>query len=114
MSNYRQKAPSIYTLSSYLKEENTLPIYFFFGEDQFTIDSAVKTVEKALEGKVLSEFDREVVNPEKNQKMSDLIDLVSAFPFGGGKKLITVKNFEKFADKKILLNMQKILLILLI
>lgn len=100
MSNYRQKAPSIYTLANFLKEDNFLPIYFFFGEDQYTIDSAVKTVEKALEPKVLSEFDREVVNPEKNQKMSELIDLVSSFPFGGGKKLVSVKNFEKFSDQK--------------
>ena len=100
MNKARVKAPSIYSLSSYLKEDNLLPIYFFFGEDQFAIDGAVKTVEKTLLKKVESDFDREVINVDKKNSVAEILDLVSAFPFGGGSKVITLKNFEKLNEKK--------------
>ena len=100
MSKKRIQAPSIYSISSYLKAENFLPIYYLCGEDQFTIDAAAKTIEKALDVKVTSDFDKETVDPEKNQKIGTLIDLASAFPFGGESKVIIVKNFERYSDKK--------------
>jgi DNA polymerase III subunit delta len=100
MGKKRIQAPSIYSLSNYLKEENFLPVYFLCGEDQFTIDAAAKTIEKALNVKVTSDFDKETIDPEKNQKVGSLIDLASAFPFGGGSKVIVVKNFDRYSDKK--------------
>lgn len=94
------KPRSVYDIAPFLKEENLLPIYFFTGVDFFTIDSAVKAIEKVAGNLISSEFDKEVINPEKNQSIAGLIDIASAFPFGDGKKLLVVKNFEKFADRK--------------
>lgn len=100
MSKLKQQIPSVYSLSAYLKDDNLLPIYYLFGEDQFTIDTAAKTIEKTLSKKVQSDFDRETIDSEKNQKVGSLIDLAYSFPFGGGSKVIFVKNFERFSDRK--------------
>ena len=94
MAKAKSNIPSIYDIAPYLKEEKLLPIYFFIGSDGFTIDAAVQAVTKAVDPLLSSDFDKETINPEKNQNISGLIDIASAFPFGSGKKLIIVKNFE--------------------
>lgn len=100
MAKSKSNIPSIYDIGPFLKEDKLLPVYFFVGSDGFTIDSAVKAVEKAVNPLLSSDFDKEVISAEKNQKISSLVDIASAFPFGTGKKLIIVKNFEKFSDRK--------------
>ncbi|MBA4405864.1 DNA polymerase III subunit delta [bacterium] len=92
--------PSITEISKFLTKEKSLPVYFLCGEDQYTIDLALDTIEKAFTPLVLSDFDKEIINAEKNQSLTQLLDLAYSFPFGGGKKLFIIKNFEKFNDKK--------------
>ena len=92
--------PSITEISKFLTKEKFLPIYFLCGEDQYTIDLALDAIEKAVTPFVLSDFDKEVISAEKNQSLTQVLDLAFSFPFGGGKKLFIVKNFEKFSDKK--------------
>jgi len=93
---------SIVEVTKYLSEGKYLPIYFFCGEDNYSLDLAVKTVEKSLAPQILSDFDKEVINAEKNQNLSQILDLAFSFPLGGGKKLIILKNFDKISDKKVL------------
>lgn len=92
--------PSVTEISKSLSKDKFLPIYFLCGEDQYTLDLAVETIEKAVAPFVLSDFDKEVISAEKSQSLSQVLDLALSFPFGGGKKLILVKNFEKFNEKK--------------
>lgn len=99
--------PSITEISKYLSKEKFLPVYFLCGEDQYTLDLAVDAIEKAVSPFVLSDFDKEVISAEKSQTFSQILDLAFSFPFGGGKKLIIVKNFEKFNDKKELVGFVK-------
>ncbi len=47
-----------------------------------------------------SDFDYETISAEKKANLSDLIDLAYTFPFGSDKKLLIVKNFENFNNKK--------------
>lgn len=92
--------PSITEISKFLTKEKFLPVYFLCGEDQYTIDLALNTIEKVFTPLVLSDFDKETISAEKNQSLTQLLDLAYSFPFGGGKKLFIIKNFEKFNDKK--------------
>jgi len=91
---------SIVEVTKFLSEGKYLPIYFFCGEDNYTLDLAIETVEKSLAPQILSDFDKEVINAEKNQNLSQILDLAFSFPLGGGKKLIILKNFDKISDKK--------------
>jgi len=91
---------SIVEVTKYLSEGKYLPVYFFCGEDSYTLELAIETVEKSLASQILSEFDKEVINAEKNQNLSQILDLAFSFPLGGGKKLIILKNFDKISDKK--------------
>ncbi|OGU58800.1 MAG: DNA polymerase III subunit delta [Ignavibacteria bacterium RBG_13_36_8] len=100
MSKGREKIPSIHSLSSYLKKDKWLPIYFLCGEDSYAIDSAVKSISDKAQPLLASDFDREVINIDKNQNISEILDLAAQFPFGAGKKLIVVKNFEKISEKQ--------------
>ncbi len=96
------QATSIYNLKGYLKKDNIRPIYFFFGSDHFTIDQAVKTVVKMVEPEISSEFDKETITVKKKDSLIPIMDIASAFPFGSGKKLLIVKNFELIKDKEVL------------
>jgi DNA polymerase-3 subunit delta len=93
---------SIVEVTKYLSEGKYLPIYFFCGEDNYSLDIAVKTLEKSIAPQILSDFDKEVINAEKNQYLSQILDLAFSFPLGGGKKLIILNNFDKISDKKVL------------
>ncbi len=94
------KAPSIYLIDDYLSEGKILPVYYLFGSDSFALDETVKVLEKATSKFISSDFDKEIITAEKKQKISDILDLAYAFPFGEGKKILIVKNFERVTDKK--------------
>lgn len=98
---------SIYNLPKYLKDDSLLPIYFLFGEDSFTINNAVKTIEKKIAPLVVSDFDTESLTLSKENSISQFVDFAYSFPFGDGKKMITVKNFDTIGDKKAFANYVK-------
>ncbi len=91
---------SINDIVKYLEEKNLLPIYFLFGDDNFSVESALSILQKKIEHLILSAFDKELINAEKTTELNNIIDLLYSFPFGGGKKLIIIKNFEVIKDKK--------------
>lgn len=95
----KSKAPSILQVIPELKKGKLVPIYYFFGEDSFSLDSALSSVEAAVEPLISSEFDKEVFYGE-GRSLGDVLDLASAFPFGSEKKIIILKQFEKVRDKK--------------
>lgn len=96
----KSNLPPIKDLQKYLSKGKLLPVYFICGEDDYTIENSVEQIRKAVEPLALSEFDKETISAEKGLNLSQVIDLALAFPFGGGKKLIVLKNFEKINDKK--------------
>jgi DNA polymerase III subunit delta len=100
MANNKPDIQSIYSLTKYLKKESFLPIYFFYGDDNYAIENAVKAVEKAVEPLLTSDFDKELINAEE-RTVIEVMDLASAFPFGSEKKLIILKDFDELkGDKK--------------
>ncbi len=99
MANNRN-SESIYNLKNYLPPEKELPVYFFFGEDTYTISESVEAVTQSFSDAVESDFDRSVIDASREMSVAQIIDAASAFPFGGGKKLLIVKNFEKIGEKK--------------
>ncbi len=107
MYRKKEQAPSIYTFISELSSDKLLPIYFFFGKDSFTISSVVKAIEKKVAPLLTTDFDKETITAEKKASITSLIDLAYAFPFGSQKKLVIVKNFENYNDKKKFLNYVK-------
>lgn len=100
MAQGKVTAQSIYNLEKAIDRENPFPIYFFFGEDSYAIEKSVKQITKAFRHLIDSDFDMETITVEKKQPISSMLDIASAFPFGSGKKIIVVKNFENFDDKK--------------
>lgn len=100
MSKYYSNIASIYSMISDLKSADFQPVYFLFGEDHFTISGAIKAISKKIAPLLTSDFDIETISVEKKANISDLIDLAYTFPFGSDKKLIIVKNFENYNNKK--------------
>ncbi len=96
----RTKIPSINEVSKYLTKGKILPIYFLIGEDDYSIDNTIEEIRKSVEPLVLSEFDKEFISLDKNSNLSQILDLAYSFPFGGGKKLLVIKNFENLSNKK--------------
>ncbi len=100
----KKEIPSITEITKYYSKEKFLPLYFFCGEDDYSIDIAVEAIEKTAAPLILSDFDREVFTADKGQNLVQLLDAAHSFPFGGGKRFIVIKDFEKFSDKKELLS----------
>ncbi|MDH7603482.1 MAG: DNA polymerase III subunit delta [Melioribacter sp.] len=94
--------PSINELIKELKKKNLLPVYFICGEDNYNINYSVELIINSAKQFVKSDFDIEIIDAERGQNFSQIIDMALAFPFGGGKKIIVVKNFDKLNDKKLL------------
>lgn len=92
------QAQSIYNLNDYLKKGTIFPIYFFCGNDFFTLDQAVKALVKKVEPEISSEFDKETITAKRKELIVPVIDIASAFPFGTGKKLLIVKNVENYNE----------------
>lgn len=92
-------APSITTLTKYLKKENFLPVYFFFGDDIYSVENAIKLVEEKVKPYLASDFDKETFQG-KDISIVELEDMASSFPFGSEYKLIIVKNFDEIKQDK--------------
>jgi DNA polymerase-3 subunit delta len=99
MAKSKFNGPSISQIINDLKKNKLLPVYFLFGEDSFSIDSAIALIENYLKPLIDSDFDRETFYGE-DKNLNGILDFAAAFPFGSGKKLIIIKDFEKIKDKK--------------
>jgi len=98
----KKTLPSINELTKELKKKNFLPVYFICGEDNYNINYALELILESAKQFVKSDFDIETIDAERGQNFSQIIDMALAFPFGGDKKIIIVKNFDKLSDKKLL------------
>ena len=99
MAKNRPGIPTILEISKKINKNNLLPVYYFFGEDSFSLNIGLKAVERAVDPFISSDFDKETFYGE-NKTLSEVLDFASAFPFGSEKKLIIFKEFEKVKDKK--------------
>ncbi len=98
----KQKFQQISELSKYLKKDEILPVYFLCGDDIYAINSSLESIINAVLPLTTSEFDKEIISADKGINLGQVLDMALAYPFGDGKKLIVLKNFEKIADKKLL------------
>ena len=99
MAKSKHGFPSISEAVKGIKRGNLLPVYFFFGEDSFSIDTSVSELNAALKPFLTSDFDKETFYADE-KPLSEVIDFALVFPFGSEKKFITYKEFEKARDKK--------------
>lgn len=100
MAKSKVPVASIFSISKFLKKDSLLPIYFFFGEDSYSIESAVRSIETVVQPLLASDFDKETISG-KDRTVSEIVDLASAFPFGSEKKLLILKDFDELkGDKK--------------
>lgn len=95
----RVKAPSILKVSKDLASGKILPVYYFFGEDTYSLDKTIKELEKSIEPYITSDFDKEVIYAD-DKNLSDILTAAASFPFGSERKYILVKEFEKISSKK--------------
>jgi DNA polymerase-3 subunit delta len=103
MSKSKAGVQSIQDALKKLRAGEILPVYFFFGEDSFSIDGGLKEIEKAVKPLLKSDFDFEVFHGDE-KSLDDALSFADAFPLGSEKKLIFFKEFEKVKDKKKLAN----------
>ncbi|RPI76170.1 MAG: DNA polymerase III subunit delta, partial [Ignavibacteriales bacterium] len=83
------------------------PVYFLFGEDSYSVYKAVDEILKSTASLIFSDFDRMTYRGGEDNNLSDILGLASTFPFSSEKKLVFIKDFEKFRDKKGLVNYLK-------
>jgi DNA polymerase III subunit delta len=95
----KSKAPSILEIIPEIKKRKFKPIYYFFGEDSYNLSNTLHTLEESFNPLLVSEFDKETFYSE-DRSINEILDLASSFPFGSEKKLMIIREAEKFKDKK--------------
>jgi DNA polymerase-3 subunit delta len=101
MAQSRKTAPSILDAVKKLKQGKILPLYYFFGEDMYSLSIGTKAIEDAVSPLIASDFDKDICYSD-DRNLQDVINAARAFPFGSQKKLIIFKEAEKVKDKKLL------------
>ena len=99
MAKTQIKPKPIKDLLPLLKNE-PLPIYYFFGEDNFAIEKAVELIKKTYSDLLTSDFDNETLHATKATNLTEILMNASSFPFGSEKKLVVVKKFNLVKEKK--------------
>lgn len=91
---------SLYEIPELIKRKKLLPVFFFCGEDSYAIEGALKKLISAIEPELSSDFDKEIIAVQKKESIQKILDLALSFPFGGGKKLLIIKDFNNIDDKQ--------------
>jgi len=99
MAKTKVSIPVISLIKNELIKGKISPVYFFLGEDSYSIETGSVMVEEAVKPFIESDFDKETFYGEESD-LTDILNFASAFPFGSGKKLVIIKGFEKIKDKK--------------
>ena len=97
----KSKAPSILEVIPGIKKGNFNPVYYFFGEDSYSLSNVLHKLEESFKPFLSSDFDKETIYAE-NRTLSEILGAAASFPFGSEKKLMIVREAEKIKDKKAL------------
>jgi DNA polymerase III subunit delta len=89
---------SILEASKTFTKDKFLPVYFFFGNDYYSIDAVVRELESAISPFIGSDFDKETIYGDDKVNLPQLLSMASSFPFGSEKKFILFKEFDKVKD----------------
>src|ERR1035441_4007219 len=98
MAKSKVNIPSILEAPKSFSKDNFLPVYFFCGNDYYSIDAVVRELESAISPFIGSDFDKETIYGDDKVNLPQLLSLASSFPFGSEKKFILFKEFDKVKD----------------
>jgi DNA polymerase-3 subunit delta len=98
MAKSKVNIPSILEASKTFTKDKFLPVYFFFGNDYYSIDAVVRELESAISPFIGSDFDKETIYGDDKVNLPQLLSMASSFPFGSEKKFILFKEFDKVKD----------------
>ena len=98
MAKSKVNIPSILEASKTFTKDKFLPVYFFFGNDYYSIDVVIRELESAIAPFIRSDFDKEIIYGDDKVNLSQLLSMASSFPFGSDKKFILFKEFDKVRD----------------
>jgi DNA polymerase-3 subunit delta len=100
MAKSKVNIPSILEASKTFAKDKFLPVYFFCGNDSYSVDALVRELESSISPFIGSDFDKEIIYCDDKVNLSQLLSMASSFPFGSEKKFILVKQFDKVTDIK--------------
>lgn len=104
MAKSKANIPSILEAAKTFARDKFLPVYFFFGNDAYSIDVVIKELESSISPYIGSDFDKEIIFADEKINLSQLLSMASAFPFGSEKKFLLIKEFDKIKDIKSLVD----------
>ena len=100
MAKSKVNIPSILEAPKSFVKDKFLPVYFFCGNDSYSVDIVIRELESSISPFIGSDFDKEIIYCDDKVNLSQLLSMASSFPFGSDKKFILVKEFDKVKDIK--------------
>lgn len=90
--------PSASDIEPYIKKKHYYPVYFLFGEDTYQIDESIGFLEETFIAQVNVDFDKRIYYAKSPAE--EILSDIQAYPLGGEKKIIIIKEFEQRAEKE--------------
>jgi DNA polymerase-3 subunit delta len=73
------KTPSILDVIPSINKGNLKPVYYFYGEDYYLLQNALKAIETSASSFITSDFDKETFYGE-GKNLDEILSFASAFP----------------------------------
>lgn len=68
-----------------------MPVYFFWGEDEYRLNQAITALREKVVDPLWGEFNEDIIPGEKTEAVTEGLDQALTPPFGGGGRLIWVR-----------------------
>ena len=82
-----------------IKNKNTLPVYFFHGEESFYIDYLSDLIEKGVLSDEEKAFNQTIVYAS-DVELTQVIQLCKEFPLGSEKKVVIIKEAQTYRENQ--------------
>lgn len=99
MARKKINCPPVSEIPRSLKKGILLPVYYLFGEDNYSLLQTAGLIINEVDKYISTDFDKETLYGN-DRTVNDIISMSTTFPFGSDKKLIYVKDADKLKEKK--------------
>jgi len=85
-----------------LKNKIFSPIYLFYGEEDFLVDQLVSLLIDRAVDRSVSGFNLDILHGD-DADANDIVSIASAFPMMADRRVVVVREFDRLANKDILI-----------
>jgi len=93
----RKQLNKIIKLEKDIRSNKILPVYFFYGDEPYFIENMINLIVNKVVDKATKDFNLDIFNSEETNG-DTVVTTASSFPMMSDKRVVIVKNIQKFSS----------------